>query len=146
MSYVAEGGGGGLHDLLRGFESFRNCKECFMATMVRPNRVLCLQRPFLWALGRGHLFPGGNTNIGAGCDLLGIGSAFRDHLTGIRSTRSISGTRQGIWSGISLCIGGSAATLRVRAVSFIEKPLIVRAGGEVICNFHFGKFVIPGAV
>ena len=42
MSYVAEWRGGGPHDLLRGFDSFRNCFEIvFMATMVRPKAGWC---------------------------------------------------------------------------------------------------------
>ena len=49
MSYVAERRGGGPHDLLRGFDSFRNCFVIvFMATMVRPKPGGVFTLPFFY--------------------------------------------------------------------------------------------------
>jgi hypothetical protein len=53
MSYVAEWRGGGPQDLLRGFDSFRNCQlnDFFMATMVRPKAGGVFTSPFLFGTG-----------------------------------------------------------------------------------------------
>ncbi len=51
MSYVAEWRGGGPHDLLRGFDSFRNCFVIvfLLATMVRPKPGCVFTLPFFYA-------------------------------------------------------------------------------------------------
>jgi hypothetical protein len=51
MSYVAEWRGGGPHDLLRGFDSFRNCFVIvfLLATMVRPKPGGVFTLPFFYA-------------------------------------------------------------------------------------------------
>lgn len=49
-SYVAEWRGGGPHDLLRGFDSFRNCQcdRFLWQQWLDLSRVVFLHRPFLW--------------------------------------------------------------------------------------------------
>src|SRR5580704_7228152 len=50
MSYVAEWRGGGPQDLLRGFDSFRNCQidRFLWQQWLDQSRVVFLHRPFLW--------------------------------------------------------------------------------------------------
>jgi hypothetical protein len=91
MSYVAEGRGGGPHDLLRGFDSFRNCQLIvFMATMVRPKPGGVFTLPFFY-LGLFIAF--------------GMRSALLVRFTGIRSNRERSETKQGMLSGCRTWIG-----------------------------------------
>jgi hypothetical protein len=113
-SYVAERQGGGPQDLLRGFESFRNCNQLFnMATMVRPMRVVFSHRPFYFS-------PGGRYEWNP----LGMGSLLVDRSAGIRSTRARSGTRQGIRSGAITRTLPPAAVTSMRIESGRgEKPI-----------------------
>src|SRR5580658_6637804 len=95
MSYVAEWRGGGPQDLLRGFDSFRNCQlnDFLWQQWLDLKRVVFLHRPF-------YLTPGmiSIDHSLSGRKPFGIGSALAVRRTGIRSTRTRSGTRQGIRS------------------------------------------------
>src|SRR5579863_5111191 len=93
MSYVAEWRGGGPQDLLRGFDSFRNCQlnDFLWQQWLDLKRVMFLHRPF-------YLLPGMISIAQAlsGRKPFGIGSALAARRTGMRSTFARSGTRQGM--------------------------------------------------
>jgi hypothetical protein len=122
MSYVAEWRGGGPHDLLRGFDSFRNCFEIvFMATMVRPKAGWCFYTAlFFYGLPMPGI--GATPAIGVTPDMgafpdsrtpFGIGSVLFIRLTGIRCTRDASAVTQTMWSGCMIRTEGPVLTVKM---------------------------------
>ena len=112
-SYVAERQGGGPHDLLRGFDSFRNCFVIvFMATMVRPKPGGVFTLPFFYGPSQTGICPPPGC-WPTTCTPFGIGSVLFIRLTGIGCKKAELAITQDMWSGCMIRTGGPALIVNI---------------------------------